>query len=63
MLNRKVLASASIYLTYAFKEKHAKQYLKTADEVFGIIKKAIEQKKVLKMLKGPAAHLGFQRLI
>lgn len=63
MLKRKILASAGIYLTYSFKKSHARQYLKAADEVFEILKIALAKKQIKKMLAGPVAQSGFQRLI
>jgi len=62
MLQRGILASGTIYITYSLKEKHAKKYIESADEVFRIIKKAIENDNVCNLLKGPVAHKGFQRL-
>jgi glutamate-1-semialdehyde aminotransferase len=62
MLKRGYLVSKSVYVSYSHKEKDVKLYLERVDEVFGLIKKAIEQKKVYKLLKGPVAHIGFRRL-
>jgi len=62
MLKRGYLTSKSVYVCYAHKEKDIRKYLKSADEVFGIIKKAIESKNVYKLLVGPVAHSGFKRL-
>jgi len=62
MLKRGYLASKKFYASFAHKEKDVKKYLENFDEVFRLIKKAIEQKRVYKLLKGPVAHKGFQRL-
>jgi glutamate-1-semialdehyde aminotransferase len=62
MLNRGYLASTSIYISYCHTENIVTEYLKVVDEVFGIIKDAIEKEKVNSLLKGPIAHSGFQRL-
>ncbi len=62
MLSRGFLASASVYVSYAHEENHVKIYLKAVDEVFRIIKQAIESKSINKFLKGPIAHSGFKRL-
>lgn len=62
MLKRGVLASGGFYVSFAMKEKHVKKYIKYANEVFGFLKKAIENKKVEKLLMGPIAHAGFTRL-
>ena len=62
MLRRGFLASASVYVSYAHTEAHVKRYLRAADEVFGLLKKAIVNKNVDTLLKGPVAHSGFRRL-
>lgn len=62
MLKRGFLASPSVYVSYAHKEANVKKYLKAVDEVFKIIKKAINSRKVYKLLEGPVAHSGFKRL-
>ena len=62
MLKRGFLASSGIYVSYAFKKEHISKYLKSTDEVFGIIKKAVKENKVEDLLEGPIAHVGFQRL-
>jgi glutamate-1-semialdehyde aminotransferase len=62
MLKRGILASGAIYLSYALKDVHAKKYLSAVNEVFPILADAIENKKIEKLLKGPVAQKGFQRL-
>lgn len=62
MLARGFLASTSIMLSYAHTISHIKKYLAAVDEVFALIKKAIDGKKLNGMLKGPVSHSGFQRL-
>ncbi len=62
MLARGYLAGASVYVSYAHKERQVKSYLKVVDEVFGIVKKAQESKSVIPFLKGEVAHSGFKRL-
>jgi len=62
MLERGYLVTKSVYLSYSHKEKDVNEYLKNADIVFGVIKRAIKEKKVSKLLKGPIAHQGFRRL-
>ncbi|MHA1284341.1 MAG: aminotransferase class III-fold pyridoxal phosphate-dependent enzyme [Promethearchaeota archaeon] len=62
MLKRGYLASNSVYVSYAHNKKIINTYLKNVDEVFYIIKKAIDERSVSKLLKGPIAHNGFQRL-
>ncbi len=62
MLKRGYLASTSVYISYSHTEKHVNNYLNKVDEVFEIVKKAIEEDKVLDMLEGPVCHSGFQRL-
>ena len=62
MLNRGFLASKSVYVSYSHTEQHVAKYLENVDEVFGIIRKAIENGKVRSFLNGPIAHTGFRRL-
>lgn len=62
MLERGYLVTKSVYLSYSHKEKDVKEYLKKVDIVFGVIKRAIKERKVSKLLKGPIAHQGFERL-
>jgi len=62
MLKRGYLAALSVYVSYAHKENHVKSYLKAVDEVFGIIKRSIENKTTSNLLEGPIAHSGFKRL-
>ena len=62
MLKRGYLASLSVYVSYSHTEEIVNAYLKEVDGVFSIIKKAIEKDNVRKLLEGPVAHSGFQRL-
>ncbi|MDO8619770.1 MAG: aminotransferase class III-fold pyridoxal phosphate-dependent enzyme [bacterium] len=62
MLRRGFLASGSVYVSYAHTEKLVKRYLLAVDDVFGLLAKAIAEKKVTAMLQGGVAHSGFQRL-
>ena len=62
MLKRGFITATGIDVSYSLKEKHVKAYLNACHEVFKIIKKAVEQKKVRKLLKGPVAHEKFKRL-
>jgi len=62
MLKRGFIASGGIYVSYSHKEKDVKKYLENVEEVFDLIKEAIEKNKVHDLLKGPVAHSGFKRL-
>jgi glutamate-1-semialdehyde aminotransferase len=62
MLKRGFLASKSIYVSYSHTEAHVKKYLRNVGEVFGILKKTIENGRVFDLLDGPVAHEGFKRL-
>jgi len=62
MLNRGFLASKSVYVSYSHNEEHVEKYLENVNDVFGVIKKAIEEHNVHDLLKGPVAHEGFKRL-
>jgi len=63
MLKRGFLATDHVFVSYAHKEEHVKKYLENADEVFGMISKAIKQNKVKELLEGPVCHTGFRRLV
>lgn len=62
MLDRGILASSRFYPSYAHTEKHLAIYFKAVDAAFATMRKAIDGGSVLKKLKGPVAHSGFQRL-
>lgn len=62
MLNRGFLASKGVSMSYSHTEEHVVGYLENVDEVFGIIRKAIQNGEVRSLLKGPIAHTGFKRL-
>ncbi len=62
MLKRGFLASTSVYVSYSHTENHVKMYLKIVDDVFGIMKDAMNMNSVASMLEGPVAYEGFQRL-
>ncbi len=62
MLSRGFLAAACVYVCNSHKIEHVNKYLNNVDEIFGIIKKAIDKKNVSKLLKGPIAQMGFHRL-
>ncbi len=62
MLSRGILASSRFYPSYAHTNKHLNVYFKALDAVFAIMKKAINEGAVLKRLRGPVAHSGFERL-
>ncbi|MGB2841555.1 MAG: aminotransferase class III-fold pyridoxal phosphate-dependent enzyme [Halobacteriota archaeon] len=62
MLERGFLASKSVYVSYSHNEEHVEKYLENVDDIFGIIKEAIEKENVYDLLKGPVAHEGFKRL-
>jgi glutamate-1-semialdehyde aminotransferase len=62
MLNRGFLAGKAFYACYAHSEAHVDEYRRALKEVFGILKKAVEEGDAGRYLKGPAAHAGFKRL-
>ncbi|OGO58330.1 MAG: aminotransferase class III [Chloroflexi bacterium RBG_19FT_COMBO_47_15] len=62
MLNRGFLASKSVYVSYSHSEDHVRRYLQSVDEVFELVKKAVESDNVSDLLTGPVAHEGFKRL-
>ncbi|MDD2731851.1 MAG: aminotransferase class III-fold pyridoxal phosphate-dependent enzyme [Candidatus Pacebacteria bacterium] len=62
MLKRGYLVSKSVYLSYAHTKEHIEDYLKNADEVFSLIKNALETNNIYNLLKGPVINPGFKRL-
>ena len=62
MLDRGFLDNGLLYVTYAHKESHVKKYLRAVDGAFAVIAKAIKNKKVHALLRGPVAHNRFKRI-
>ena len=62
MLERGFLASGRFYANYAHQKIHVDQYLESVNEVFDIIKTALNNETLKDLLKGPVAHSGFKRL-
>ena len=62
MLKKGFLASKVVSVSYSHSEQHVEKYLECVDDVFQVIKKAVENRSVLDLLEGPVAHEGFKRL-
>lgn len=62
MLEKGFLASTAFYASYAHKEDHVNEYLKSLDESFSYIAQAIKGGNPEKHLKGTVCHSGFKRL-
>ena len=62
MLERGFLATGAFYATYAHQEEHVDEYLKAVREAFAVVADALRTDSVMAQLKGPVAHVGFQRL-
>ncbi|MFH2091021.1 MAG: aminotransferase class III-fold pyridoxal phosphate-dependent enzyme [Pseudomonadota bacterium] len=62
MLARKVIASLSVYLSYAHNDEILKHYFNTLDEVFGILSQSMKNNTLDQQINGPLAHDGFARL-
>ena len=62
MLKRGYLAATSVYVSYAHTEEIVNEYMKNVDEVFELIKNAIDNNNINTLLEGPISHSGFQRL-
>ncbi|MFX1282103.1 MAG: aminotransferase class III-fold pyridoxal phosphate-dependent enzyme [Promethearchaeota archaeon] len=62
MLKYEYLASNGVYISWKHTEDVIEKYFESVDQVFGIIANAIEKNNVRKLLAGPVAHSGFQRL-
>jgi glutamate-1-semialdehyde 2,1-aminomutase len=62
MLERGYLASGRFYASYAHQDAHVSSYLVETRKIFGAIAEAARTGNLEKLMKGPAAHSGFQRL-
>jgi glutamate-1-semialdehyde 2,1-aminomutase len=62
MLERGFLATTAFYASFAHHENHVKDYLKSVNEAFSFIAKAVKEGNPTKYLKGPVCHSGFKRL-
>lgn len=63
MLDRGYLVSSAIYATTAYTDEILDKFLVDTDEVFALIKDALENNKVEAMLRGPVKQSGFARLV
>lgn len=62
MLDRGYLANGVFYPTCAHTVAHVERYLRAVDEVFGLLRSAVDRGTVAQQLRGPVAHSGFARL-
>lgn len=62
MLKKGFLATTACYISMAHVPKLVDKYLAATDEVFGIIAKAVEGKRLPALLEGPVCQSGFKRL-
>lgn len=62
MLEKGFLATKAFYATYAHKDEHITEYLRSTEDAFEIIASAIKGDSFSKLLKGPPAQTGFKRL-
>ncbi|KKH95127.1 aminotransferase class III [Methanosarcina sp. 1.H.T.1A.1] len=62
MLKRGYLASKAVYVSYCHDEECVGKYMENVDEVFGIVRNAIDQNNVSDLLHGPVSSTGFKRL-
>ncbi|HCR52260.1 TPA: aminotransferase class III [Candidatus Kaiserbacteria bacterium] len=62
MLDRGFLATNMFFASCAHTDARIRNYLRAADEAFGVIAEAIKKGDVRKRLRGPEAHTGFERL-
>lgn len=61
MLKRGYIAGSSVYVSYSHTKEIIETYFESVDEVFNLIREAIDQNNILDLLDGPIAHTGFQR--
>jgi glutamate-1-semialdehyde 2,1-aminomutase len=62
MLKRGFLLGSSVYATYAYSLRIIDKFIDNSDAVFNIIKKGLDNGKILNLLKGDIIHSGFKRL-
>lgn len=62
MLNRGYLASKAVYASYCHSEECVERYMENVNEVFGILRKAIDRNNAHDLLRGPIVSTGFKRL-
>ena len=62
MLERGFITTNAVYTSYAHKKPIVNKYLKKVDEVFGILKEALEKNDIKRRLKGPVADPTLKRL-
>jgi glutamate-1-semialdehyde aminotransferase len=62
MLKRGFLSTTGYYASYAHSDEDIKDYLKSIDVVFEIVKEAINKDNVAKILQTEVCHGGFKRL-
>jgi glutamate-1-semialdehyde 2,1-aminomutase len=62
MLKRGYLASKAVYVSYCHSDEYVDRYMENVDEVFGILRKAVDQNNAFDLLQGPAVNIGFKRL-
>lgn len=62
MLDRSFLASGAFYSSYAHQSHHLDAYLAATEEVFAVLVHTAAEGDVLRRLRGPIKHSGFQRL-
>ena len=63
MLKKGFLGWIQFKSSYAHEDRHIRSYLEAVDEVFGLIKKAIDTNRVEKLLESSPAKRGFYRLV
>ena len=62
MLEKGFLASTIFDAMYAHKFEHVDSYLEAVNDSFAKIAKAVEENKLLSLMKGKPTSVGFQRL-
>jgi glutamate-1-semialdehyde 2,1-aminomutase len=62
MLDRGFLVTTALFASAAHTDAHIKSYLRAVDQVFGVLREALDTDTVHTRLRGPVAHTGFARL-
>ena len=62
LLEQGFLATNAFYAAYAHQNSHIESYLGAVERTFDFLAEVIKKGEVERLLKGPIAHSGFQRL-
>ena len=62
MLKRGYLSTKSVYVSWCHKKSDVRKYLENLEEVFVLVRRALDKNRVSKLLSTPVLYGGFKRL-